>query len=330
MDLFTCGSSPLVPILPLIQSLFGIPSSSSLDAIEPTMIWSHKKRGFGEDFATPDRKPAYNDLDVFLGIHSMDVKEKVASESTAFQNFDVYDVMGDIFKDRNARSYHKSLSSDDSYEAKHPEFFAPDRVLFLDGVIQSTLRGDASYHESIVHPALIAHDDPTRVAIIGGGEGATLREVLKHSTVEEAVMIEIDEGVVELSKEYLPQWQDCSSIAHHDQAAAWCFDDTRVTPKFEDAMAYFIDGYHTNDEEEDKFSVIIMDALDPNDEIPFAVELYTSEVYIQSLYNALDEKGVLVVQVGEAPTEHSPADEVGPFANRAIMKNKLEEVGFKR
>ncbi len=56
-------------------------------------------------------------------------------------------------------------------------------------------------------------------------------------------MIEIDEGVVSLSKDHLPEWQDCSSIAHHDKSSEWCFDDSRVTAKFEDAMAYFIDGF---------------------------------------------------------------------------------------
>lgn len=160
----------------------------------------------------------------------------------------------------------------------------------------------------------------------GGGEGATLREVLKHSTLEEAVMIEIDKEVVELSRDYLPQWQDCSSIAHHKHkgAAEWCFDDARATTKFDDAMKYFI-------EFDDKaYDLIIMDALDPNDDIPFAVELYTSDDYIRSLFNALNQDGILVVQVGESPNEDRPADEVGAFANRAMMKNKLVEVGFKR
>ena len=139
-------------------------------------------------------------------------------------------------------------------------------------------------------------------------------------------MIEIDKEVVELSRDYLPQWQDCSSIAHHKHkgAAEWCFDDARATTKFDDAMKYFL-------EFDDKaYDLIIMDALDPNDDIPFAVELYTSDDYIRSLFNALNPDGILVVQVGESPNEDSPADEVGTFANRAMMKNKLVEVGFKR
>lgn len=145
-------------------------------------------------------------------------------------------------------------------------------------------------------------------------------------------MIEIDEGVVQLSKEHLPQWQDCSSIAHHEKAAEWCFDDERATGRFEDAMAYFIDNFATEESEgdEEPYDIIIMDALDPNDDIEFAVYLYTSDVYIKSLYNALTADGILVVQVGEVPDAQSPADETGLFANRSTMKAKLEEVGFKR
>lgn len=335
MDLFTCGEGALVPLLPRMKELFGIPRTpldgedDMEDIPQPSMNWGHKLRGFRDEFGDPDeRSPAYHDLDMYLGSMDMDVKEKVASTETAFQRFDVYDLMDP--KSMNFGSYQKSLSSDGTYESTHPEQFAPDRVLFLDGVIQSTLVGDASYHESIVHPALITHDNPKRVSIIGGGEGATLREVLKHSTVEEAVMIEIDAGVVELSKEHLPQWQDCSSIAHHEGAAEWCFDDERVTAKFEDALAYFIDNFYQHEGDEKLYDIIIMDALDPNDDIPFAKILYTSDVYIRSLYNALTQDGILVAQVGEVPDYSNPADEVGSFANRAIMKAKLEEVGFKR
>lgn len=337
MDLFTCGGNPLIPVLTDIQKLFGVPRTPTLgedeDTIpEPTLLWSHKLRGFREGFApeyNPDRNPLDNDLGRHvLGKHDLDVKRQLVSEKTAFQTVDVYDLMDG--RTKNMGLYEKSLSGDGSYQANHPEHYVPDRVLFLDGVIQSTLYGDASYHESIVHPAMITHPDPKRVAIIGGGEGATLREVLKHNTVEDAVMIEIDEGVVDLSRQHLPQWQDCSSIAHHDGAAEWCFDDERVDARFVDAMAYFINNFSDGKKGgEEAYDIVIMDALDPNDDIEFAVELYTSDDYIQSLYNALTMNGILVVQVGEVPHYTSPADETGAFLNRFVMLRKLEEVGFK-
>jgi spermidine synthase len=58
--------------------------------------------------------------------------------------------------------------------------YNPDKLLYLDGVLQSTYYGDAAYHEALVHPTMTSHPNPRQGAIIGGGEGATLREVLKH------------------------------------------------------------------------------------------------------------------------------------------------------
>ena len=145
-------------------------------------------------------------------------------------------------------------------------------------------------------------------------------------------MIEIDEGVVQMSKEHLPQWQDCSSISHHEDAAEWCFDDARASVLFEDAIAYFNTNFGPTQQKrhEKPFDIIIMDALDPNYDVDFVVELYTSDTYIQSLYNGLTSDGILVVQVGMAPRVNSPADEAGPFVNRSMMKEKLAKAGFKR
>lgn len=334
MDLFTCGTGKLVPILPLIKQLFGVKAAGE-EAEEPAMLWSHKLRGFRDGFI-PGYSSARNPLDsdlgrYILGKHVYDIKTPILSAQTEFQAVDVYEVMDET---RNIDDYQKSLE-DDGGESLHPEFFTPNKVLLLDGVIQSTRYGDAPYHESIVHPALITHPNPKRVAIVGGGEGATLREVLKHSTVEQAVMIEIDEGVVDLSKDYLPEWQDCSSIAHHAQSAPWCFDDRRADVRFEDAMAYFIDNFGPykgkgDNDDESKFDVVVMDCLDPNDDIPFAKLLYTSDDYLNSLYSSLTEEGILVVQVGEAPGVGDAADETGEFANRQEMIEMLSEVGFKR
>lgn len=132
--------------------------------------------------------------------------------------------------------------------------------MFLDGVLQSRRSGDAAYHEALVHPSMFAHDGPKRVAIIGGGEGATLREVLKHKTVEKVVMIEIDKEMVRLSREYLPEWNDCSMLIGR---ADNCFDDERVEVYYDDAFAWFIDRFGTNStySDDEHFDVIIMDAL---------------------------------------------------------------------
>ncbi len=166
---------------------------------------------------------------------------------------------------QSLESYKQSLQNDGSYEALHPEFFAPDRIVFLDGILQSRRSGDAAYHESLVHPAMFAHKNPKRVAIVGGGEGATLREVLKHNTVEKVVMIDIDEQMVKLSREFLPFWSDCSMLANSTKS---CFHDPRVVTHYQDAFQWFVDRFSSNNNDDDganfdeePFDVIIMDAL---------------------------------------------------------------------
>ena len=184
---------------------------------------------------------------------------QIAAIKTDFQTMNVYDALRP--GRQSLELYEKSLSNDGSYESLHPEFFAPDRIVFLDGILQSCKSGDAAYHEALVHPAMFAHKNPKRVAIVGGGEGATLREVLKHSTVEKVIMIDIDEQMVEMSKNVLPFWSDCSTLEGSTKS---CFDDPRVETYFLDAFKWFIDRYSDNKDDkidELPFDVIIMDAL---------------------------------------------------------------------
>lgn len=183
---------------------------------------------------------------------------QVASVETDYQRIDVYDVI--LPHERSLESYKKSLSDDDSYEARNAFLFRPDRVLTLDGWLQSSLFFEAVYHEALVHPALFAHPDPKRVAIIGGGEGATLREVLKHNTVEEAIMIEIDEVMVKVSRDHIPEWSDCSDLVG---SSSWCIDDPRATLYYEDALQWFMDRYLDDGSLQGGalLDVIILDAL---------------------------------------------------------------------
>ena len=94
----------------------------------------------------------------------------MATVQTIFQEIKVWDVI--IPSLGSVDSYKRSLSANDgSYETLHPDLFRPDRIVFLDGLLQSRRSGDAPYHEALVHPILFAHKNPKRVAIIGGGEG---------------------------------------------------------------------------------------------------------------------------------------------------------------
>src|SRR3989338_9191628 len=80
------------------------------------------------------------------------------------------------------------------------------RCLVLDGKMQSSEVDEYIYHEALVHPAMLTHPHPEKVFIVGGGEGATLREILRHKSVKQVLMVDIDQEVVESCKLYLPQW----------------------------------------------------------------------------------------------------------------------------
>ncbi len=153
------------------------------------------------------------------------------------------------------------------------------RALVLDGLVQSTEIDEHIYHESLVHPAMITHPEPRDVLIIGGGEGATLREALKHNTVQEAVMVDIDEDVVNLSKEYLKN--------HHQGA----FNDKRAKVIIEDGKKFI-------EKTDKKFDIIILDLTDPYASEP-AQDLYTEQFY-QKVYEKLRDDGIMVTQAGSS------------------------------
>jgi spermidine synthase len=173
---------------------------------------------------------------------------------SVWQSIDIYDTM----ESTRQKNYELAMLQDREYTLEHPELFLPDRVLFLDGVEQSYRHGNAAYHESLVQPALFTHKNPKRVAIIGGGECATLREALKHNTVEKVVMIEIDQVMMDTARTFLPEWNDCSDLEGSNGS---CIDDPRAEIYAEDAFKWFADRYLNPDSGEEPFDVIIMDAL---------------------------------------------------------------------
>ena len=157
------------------------------------------------------------------------------------------------------------------------ESHAFGRCLVLDGKTQSSEADEHIYHECLVHPTLLAHPDPRTIFIGGGGEGATLREVLGHHSVQRVVMVDLDEEVVGLCRRYLPE--------HHKGA----FDDPRVELRHEDARAYLAQC-------DDLFDVIILDLVDPLEGGPSCL-LYTLEFY-EIVKSKLNPGGILVTQAG--------------------------------
>lgn len=151
------------------------------------------------------------------------------------------------------------------------------RLMTLDGLFMLTSRDNFIYHEMMSHPALYNHPNPKDVAIVGGGDCGTLKEVLKHDTVITATQIELDERVTRVSEQFFPEL--CASN-----------NDPRSTLLFEDAIAWMARA------EPNSLDVIILDTTDP---VGQAKRLFEEPFYRDCL-NALREGGIVVAQ-SESP-----------------------------
>ncbi|HET7306940.1 MAG TPA: polyamine aminopropyltransferase [Gammaproteobacteria bacterium] len=188
------------------------------------------------------------EADMALGLK---VREKLADEHSAYQHIEIYET----------------------------ESFG--RLMVIDGCVMLTERDNFVYHEMMAHAALFTHPDPKRVAIIGGGDCGTLREVLKHPNVEHVVQIDIDEAVTRLSRQFFPEL--CESN-----------DDPRAELMFRDGIRWI------EDAEPDTLDVIIVDSTDP---VGPGEVLFTPAFY-RACRRALGERGVLVQQ-SESPLLHT-------------------------
>lgn len=148
-------------------------------------------------------------------------------------------------------------------------------MMFLDSLAMLSERDEFVYHDMICHPAMFIHPDPKRVLIIGGGDGGTAREVLRHKNVERAVMVEIDGMVVDVSRKFIPQ-------------TSKALDDPRLELRIEDGVKYMA-------ETEEKFDIIMVDSTDP---IGPAQPLFGVDFY-KNVYRVLADDG-LVVSQGES------------------------------
>ena len=152
------------------------------------------------------------------------------------------------------------------------------KCLILDGRIQSSQADEFIYHEALVHPGMLATPTPPqRALVIGGGEGATLREILRYPSVTRAVMVDIDDEVVQLCRRHLPEM--------HQGA----FDDARTELRHEDARAYL-------ERSTELFDFICIDLVEPLEEGP-ACMLFTKE-FDALVRDRLTPGGTMTMQAG--------------------------------
>ncbi len=162
------------------------------------------------------------------------------------------------------------------------------RVLALDGYIQVTQLDEFIYHEMMAHPPLVTQGNPREVLVIGGGDGGTVREVLRHPGVEKVTLVEIDREVAEASRAFFPE-------------VSSCLDHPRVELRWEDGVAFLKD-------KEEAYDVIIIDSTEP---VGPAKTLFSFDFY-RRVEKALKEGGVTAAQ-----TE-------SPFHNQGLVRTSWQ------
>lgn len=150
------------------------------------------------------------------------------------------------------------------------------RMLVLDGMVMTTVEDEFVYHEMITHVPLFTHPNPKQVAVVGGGDGGAIREILKHPSVEKAYLVEIDGRVVENSKQFLPEISSA-------------LEDPRCEVLIQDGIEFIAN--HKN-----AFDVILVDSTEP---VGPAVGLFALDFY-RSIYDALKADGIFAAQT-ESP-----------------------------
>lgn len=364
LDLFTCGNKPLLPAVATIERLFGIQDTKDPTRKIHTQWSHELRGFRPEEEVKKNYLADSSDLSLWvLSPLEMHSKTQIFSGRTKYQQVDIWDIVEvrlvrsiaiiaiHLFLLHVVRNLdflqHPQLShtlafavqlvDTPSYQdiLKHnmtpgdprsqmTDYVTPDRLLFLDGTIQSLHSTERVYHEAMVHSAMFAHPGPKRVAIVGGGEGATLREVLKHKTLESVFMIEIDRELVDISKQYLPSFSDCSDLVGR---AASCFDDEIAKMFYEDARQWFINRYGSSPTitpELNAMDVVLVDALDPEDQSDISDLLYNDDNFLESMVNSLSDKGVLVIQIGTAATIDDPRPDFGIYRQREALFRKFE------
>lgn len=157
------------------------------------------------------------------------------------------------------------------------ESYAMGKVMLLDNMVMVTEKDEFYYHENMVHPVMSTHPNPKKIMVIGGGDGGTVREVVKYKTVEEVELIEIDEEVINVSKKFFPE------IASE-------LNNPKLKIKPNDAIE-FIKNVTPN-----SYDVIICDCTDPFPNT-IAAGLISKDFY-KNISSALKQDGIYISQNG--------------------------------
>jgi spermidine synthase len=261
VDLFTCGDMDAWISFDMLKEAFKAKSYSALEM----------KRG-SVNLLTR------NDFDM------TSMRQKAQEEGTVWKNPDFY-TRNVWFTDKDEnQALSLRFTGEVFYDVQSPfqrvrilESYKYGKMLALDDMVMTTIDDEFHYHEMISHPSIFTHGNVKNVLVIGGGDGGTVREILRHDSIEKVTLVEIDGDVIKSCKEFLPE-------------IAAAFDNPKLELIVDDGIEY------VKNAKKDFYDLIIVDGSDP---VGPAEGLFSTEFYT-NCYNALNSTGMLVAQ-GESP-----------------------------
>jgi len=323
LDLFTCGSKPLLPVIPDLERLFGVPriDPETGELGKSKTQWSHELRGFRiEGPNSENHLDSKTDLAFWImSVLQYEVKDQIVSTVTAHQRIDIWDMLDTDDTPSNDDAIRHNLTVGDPRWLT-AEIATPDRYIFLNGAVMNLRDTSLELYEALVHPAMFTHPNPTNVAIVGGGHGAALREVLKHKDVKSATIIEVDEELVTIAREHLFYLNECDSFVGGTKD---CYDDPRVTAAHQDGKEWFT--AHNADESQEKIDVVILDMHDVRATPTPTEHHFTDPEFWDSILTSLADDGIMAIRIGNAEHIHNPRASIGVSAKREEMMVILEE-----
>lgn len=319
LDMFTSGPRQLLPTLKDIERLFGVPRKKvSSDEYEEIMMqWSHELRGFRTEEDGKMNHLHKSDLATWVMGPLFGRKKEVFSNRTEHQQVDIWDLWEVEATPTHFDVLAAGLQKGDPRWKQDSDIITPRRHLYLNGVYQRDNHTAFEFTETLVQPAMFAHPCPKHAAIIGGNDGVTLREILKHVSIEKVTLVDSDEDLILIARRFLPTLSDCSNFVGLSDS---CFDDHRVEVAIADAGQWFKEKLRNVDDNSEKFDVIILDAIDPKHES----SLYNDPDLLDALYSSLTENGVMAVHVGSSHSIHDPKPDMGVTAPRERFMQLLE------
>lgn len=275
VDLFTCGEMDAWISFDFLKEAFGAKQYSALE-MKRGAIQLLERTDFDlssmREKATEWRNPEMYTRNVWFTD-----KDEDQALSLRFTGEVFYDVQSPFQRVRILESYKYG------------------KMLTLDDMVMTTEKDEFHYHEMISHPAMFTHGNAKNILVIGGGDGGTVREILRHEGVEKVTMVEIDGEVIESCKQFLPN-------------IAAAFDNPKLELLVDDGIAF------VKNAQAEAYDIIIVDGSDP---VGPAEGLFSVSFY-QNCYNALKPGGILVAQ-GESPKFNEKAFSELNFTLRGIF-----------